>query len=214
MRHSQEEKMMNIGIIGAGSIGATLARLFAEAGHYVAISNSRGPESLADVIRELGPNIKAMTVADAASFGDVVVEAIPFGRYQTLPVEQLVDKILVSAANYYPGRDGQIELGGRAQSELIAEHLPTTKVVKAFNTIWYQHLGSQGNSELPVGERRVIFLAGDDLEAKEIVAELITEIGFGPLDIGSLAESKAQEPGTKIYNVDMTVNEAQALLRK
>ena len=205
---------MNIGIIGAGRIGATLARLFSEAGHPVAISNSRGPESLADVIRELDPNIKAMTVADAALFGDVVVEAIPFGRYQSLPVEQLAGKILISAANYYPRRDGQIELGGRAHSELIAEHLPTTKVVKAFNTIWYQHLGSQGNTALPIGERRVIFIAGDDSKAKEIVAELITEIGFGPLDIGSLAESKAQEPGTRIYNVDMTVNEAQALLMK
>ncbi len=205
---------MNIGIIGAGYIGATLARLFSEAGHHLAISNSRGPESLADVISELGPNIKTMTVKDAASFGDVVVEAIPYGRYPTLPVEQLAGKILISAANYYPGRDGQIELGGRAQSELIAEHLPATKVVKAFNTIWYQHLSSQGNLALPVGERRVIFIAGDDLEAKEIVAELITEIGFGPLDIGSLAQSKAQEPGTKIYNVDMTVNEAQVLLGK
>lgn len=205
---------MNIGIIGTGHIGATLARLFSEAGHHVATSNSRGPESLADVIRELGPNVKAMTVTDAALYGDVVVEAIPFGRYQSLPVEQLAGKILISAANYYPGRDGQIKLGGHAHSELIAEHLPTTKVVKAFNTIWYQHLGSQGNTALSIGERRVIFIAGDDLKAKEMDAELITEIGFGPLDIGSLAESKTQEPGTRIYNVDVTVNEAQALLRK
>lgn len=205
---------MNIGIIGAGSIGATLARLFAEAGHFVAISNSRGPESLADVIRELGPNIKAMTVTDAASFGDVVVEAIPYGRYQTLPVDQLAGKILISAANYYAGRDGQIEIEGRAQSELIAQHLPTTKVVKAFNTIWYKHLANQGNPALPVGERRVIFIAGEYLIAKKIVAELIVEIGFGPLDTGSLAQSKIQEPGTKIFNVDMTVNEALELLGK
>ena len=205
---------MNIGIIGAGNIGATLARLFSEAGHDVALSNSRGPESLGTVVSDLGPNVKAVTVAEAASFGDVVVEAIPYGRYETLPVEQLAGKILVSAANYYPGRDGRIDFGGRAQSELIAAYLPQTKVVKAFNTIWYQHLDSQGNLALPVGERRVIFLAGDDLAAKEIVAALITEIGFGPLDTGSLAESKVQEPGAEIYNVDMTVSQARALLGK
>lgn len=205
---------MNIGIIGAGNIGAALARLFTEAGHHVAISNSRGPQSLAGAVSGLGPNIEAMTVAGAAAFGDVVVEAIPYGQYQTLPVEQLAGKILISAANYYPGRDGMIALDGRAQSEIIAEYLPKTKVVKAFNTIWYQHLDTQGNSALPVGQRRVIFLAGDDLAAKQVVAGLIAEIGFGPVDTGSLAESKIQEPGTKIYNVDMTVNQAKALLRK
>lgn len=205
---------MNIGIIGAGNIGATLARLFAEAGHQIAVSNSRGPDTLAGLVSKIGPNVTAMTVAGAASFGEVVVEAIPYGRYQTLPVDQLAGKILVSAANYYPGRDGQIALGGRAQSELIAEFLPTTKVIKAFNTIWYQHLASQGAPNLSLGERRVIFLAGDDLAAKVIVAGLITEIGFGPLDTGSLAGSKIQEPGAKIYNVDLTLAEAEALLRQ
>ncbi len=205
---------MNIGIIGAGNIGAALARLFAEAGHQIAISNSRGPDTLADLASQLGPNVKAVTATGAASFGEVVVEAIPYGRYQTLPVEQLAGKILISAANYYPGRDGQIALGGRAQSEFIAEFLPATKVVKAFNTIWYQHLASQGDPDLPLSERRVIFLAGDDPAAKATVAALITEIGFGPLDTGSLAGSKIQEPGAKIYNVDLTLAEAEALLRQ
>ena len=203
---------MNIGIIGAGNIGATLARLFAAAGHKIAISNSRGPETLANLVSQLGPNVTAATVPEAAAFGEVVIEAIPYGRYQSLPTESLKGKILISAANYYPGRDGKIDLGGRAQSELIAEHLPATKVVKAFNTIWYRHLATQGNPDLPVGERRVIFIAGDDPQAEESVAELIKGIGFGPLDTGSLADSKIQEPGTAIYNVDMTVKEAQALL--
>ena len=205
---------MNISIIGAGYIGATLARLFAEVGHQVTISNSRGPDSLAGLIQDLGPNVKAAAAADAASFGEVVVEAIPYGQYKSLPVEELAGKILISAANYYPDRDGRIELGDRAQSELFAEHLPTTRIVKAFNTIWYQHLATQGNPNLPIGERRAIFLAGDDPEAKKIVAELVTELGFGPVDTRSLAGSKIQEPGTAIYNVDLTVDAAQALLRK
>jgi hypothetical protein len=204
---------MNIGIIGAGSIGATLARLFAAAGHEIALSNSRGPETLKELVTELGPNVHAATVSAAASFGEVVVEAIPYGRYQSLPADELAGKILISAANYYPDRDGRIDLDGRAQSELIAAYLPLTKVVKAFNTIWYQHLATQGDPDLPLGQRRVIFLAGDDPEAKEIVADLIKQIGFGPLDTGSMAESKIQEPGTPVYNVDLTVDEARALLR-
>lgn len=203
---------MNIVIIGAGNIGATLAKLFSQAGHNIAISNSRGPDTLAELVGNLGTNVQAMTVEDAANFGDVVIEAIPLGWYQTLPADQLAGKILVSAANYYPGRDGEIDLKGMAQTELVAQHLPETKVVKAFNTIWYQHLENQGDTTKPIEERRVIFLAGDDDEAKAIVANLIVEIGFGPLDTGSLHESTIQEPGTKIYNVDMTVSEARKIL--
>ena len=203
---------MNIGIIGAGHIGATLARLFAAAGHDVAISNSRGPETLADLASDLGPKVQAMTVEAAATFGDVVVEAIPFGRYQALPVEQLAGKILISASNYYPQRDGEIALEGRAQTALVAQHLSNTRVVKAFNTIWYQHLADQGDTSRPIEERRVIFLAGDDREAKVVVSGLIEEIGFGPLETGSLHGSTVQEPGARIYNVDMTVKEARALL--
>ena len=203
---------MKIGIIGAGMIGATLARLFAEKGHEVAISNSRGPETLSDVIGEIGLGVQAMTVEEAAEFGDIVVEAIPYGHYQDLPAIILGEKILISASNYYPGRDGAIDLRGRAQTELVAQHLPLTTVVKAFNTIWYKHLATQGDTSLPLGQRRVIFLAGDDEEAKVLVSGLIEEIGFGPLDTGSLAHSKIQEPGTPIYNVDMTLDEARALL--
>jgi predicted dinucleotide-binding enzyme len=207
-----EEIIMKIGIIGAGNIGGTLAGLFSGAGHEVALSNSRGAESLAEFAAVLGPNVSAVSAAEAASFGDVVVEAIPYGRYQSLPVQELAGKILISAANYYPDRDGQIDLGGRAQSELIADYLPETRVVKAFNTIWYRHLAEEADVDLPIGERRVIFLAADDAQAKEIVSGLIREIGFGPLDTGTLAQSKVQEPGSKIYNVDMTVDEAKVVL--
>ena len=205
---------MKIGIIGAGNIGATLARLFAEVGHEIALSNSRGPETLTDLVSDLGAKVQAMTLEEAAAFGEVVVEAIPFGRYEALPVEPLAGKILISAANYYPQRDGEIDLGGRAHTELVADHLPNTKVVKAFNTIWSQHLSDQGDTAKPIEERRVIFLAGDDTSAKAVVSSLIEEIGFGPLDTGSLAASRVQEPGAKIYNVTLTVKEAWALLDK
>ncbi|MCU0494414.1 MAG: hypothetical protein MUD01_22730, partial [Chloroflexaceae bacterium] len=144
--------------------------------------------------------------------GEVVIEAIPFGRYRDLPAAQLAGKIVVTASNYYPQRDGVIDLDRLAQSELVAQHLPGARVVKAFNTIWYQHLQTQGDRGKPLDERRVIFLAGDDAEAKAVIAGLIEEIGFGPLDIGSLHESARQEPGSPIYNKDMTVAEARAVL--
>ena len=126
---------MNIGIIGAGNIGATAARLFADAGHRVAISNSRGPESLSSLIEEIGPNASAVSVEEAAGFGEVVLVAIPFGRYETLPAAQLADKIVIDATNYYPGRDGQIYFGGLTSSEVISQHLPGARLVKAFNTM-------------------------------------------------------------------------------
>jgi predicted dinucleotide-binding enzyme len=139
---------MTIGIIGSGNIGATLAHLFVKAGHEVAISNSRGPASLRDLVAEIGPLARAASIEDAIAFGDVVIEAIPYGRYRDLPAAAFVGKLVVTAGNYYPQRDGEIDLAGRAQSELVAEHLAGARVVKAFNTIWYEHLQKQGDSTL------------------------------------------------------------------
>lgn len=203
---------MRFGIIGAGHIGATLARLLVDAGHEVALSNSRGPASLAELVGALGPRAHAATVADAAAFGELVAEAIPFGRYTDLPAAALAGKIVISASNYYPQRDGAIDLAGRAHTELVAEHLAGARVVKAFNTIWYQHLQRQGDRAKPLEQRRVVFLAGDDPAAKQVVADLIVELGFGPLDVGSLHESTRQQPDTPIYNNDLTVAEARAML--
>src|SRR5437764_1115913 len=118
---------MKIGIIGAGHIGGTTARLFVDAGHEVAISNSRGPEQLRDIVATLGPNAHAATAADAARFGDVVLVAIPLKDYTTLPVDELRGKIVIDATNYYPNRDShypQIDSGALASSEMVAAHLP------------------------------------------------------------------------------------------
>ncbi len=199
---------MNIGVIGSGNIGATAARLFAAAGHQVAISNSRGPETLEDLVEEIGPGVRAATVEDAAGFGEVVMEAIPFGRYTSLPAERLAGKVFITASNYYPARDGEMDLGGRASSELVAEHLSGARVVKAFNTIYFARLRDNGRPEAPVEKREVIFVSGDDGEAKGVVSGLIEEIGFAPVDVGTLAESRRQEPGSPVYNV--ATNPAQA----
>src|SRR5512141_3174031 len=105
---------MKIGIIGSGRIGGTLARLWAQAGHQVALSHSRGLESLAGQVAEIGHGAQAMTVEDAAAFGDVVLVAIPLGKHRALPAERLVGKIVIDAMNYYPGRDG--EMAGMAEN--------------------------------------------------------------------------------------------------
>ncbi|MEM7736350.1 MAG: NAD(P)-binding domain-containing protein [Deinococcota bacterium] len=200
---------MNIGIIGAGNIGSSLAHLCAEAGYPVMISNSRGPETLQDLISEVGNGVQAGTAEDAASFGEVVIEAIPFKHVQSLPAGELVGKILVTAANYYPNRDGEIDLNGKTHSELVVDVVPEARVVKAFNTIYYVHLQTQGDTSKPLAERRAIFMAGDDAEAKTVVRDLIEAVGFGAVDTGSLANSMVQQPGTDIYNQDLTVGEIQ-----
>jgi predicted dinucleotide-binding enzyme len=204
---------MKIGIIGAGHIGGTAARLFVDAGHEVAIGNSRGPDTLRDLIANLGENAHAATVSDAARFGDVVLVAIPLKDYTSLPAEDLRGKVVIDAMNYYPGHDGQyaqLDSGESTSSELLAAHLPGAHVVKAFNTIWFEHLKTQGKKDAPVDERRVIFVSGDDADAKRKVSQLIEEIGFGPYDLGTLRESARQQPGAPIYNNDMTVAQARA----
>ena len=205
---------MNIGIIGAGHIGGTTARLFIDAGHEVAISNSRGPETLRDLVAELGPKARAVTVEEAARFGEVVLLAIPLKDYTTLPAEELRGKVVIDAMNYYPNRDGRIApLDSResASSELVAAHLPGARVVKAFNTIWSEHLKTRGDRNAPLDQRRVIPISGDDTEAKQTVARLIEEIGFGPYDMGSLSASGEQQTDAAIYNKDVTVAEARGI---
>ena len=207
---------MKIGIIGAGHIGSNAARLFVDAGHQVAISNSRGPETLTDLAEELGDNAMAVNVDAAVHFGDVVMIAIPLGRYKELPWNHFDGKIVIDANNYYPERDGHIEEldnGTTTSSEMLAEFLPGARVVKGFNTIWFEHLKTLGNNELPLDERRAIFIAGDDSEAKTVVADLIEDIGFAAVDTGFLHEGgELQQPGSAIYNKNRTVREAAKAL--
>ena len=203
---------MKIGVVGAGHIGSNAARLFVKAGHEVAISNSRGPQTLETLVEELGDNATAATVEQARDFGDVVFISIPLGKYTDLPVEGWEDKIVIDSNNYYPERDGDIaplDSGETTSSELLLQHLPGARLVKGFNTIWFEHLKSQGNTELPLDERRAIFIAGDDSDAKAVVAKLIEDIGFAAVDTGFLADGgRSQQPGTAIYNKELTAAEA------
>ena len=206
---------MEIGIIGSGRIGATAARLFVDAGHDVVIANSRGPDSLTDLVQDLGESARPATVEDAASIAELVLVAIPFGRYGELPAEALRNKIVVDAMNYYPERDGhfrELDDDTTTSTELLAAHAPDARVVKAFNTMKWTDLGERG-SQGPLDERLVILVAGDDQEAKDRVSALIEQIGFAPVDTGGLAEGgRRQQPGSSLYVKPLTPNEARNLL--
>jgi 8-hydroxy-5-deazaflavin:NADPH oxidoreductase len=207
---------MNIGIIGAGSIGGTAARLFVKAGHNVAISNSRNGDGLRQLISELGPQARAATIAEATHFGDVVLVAIPFGKIGLLPPAAFEDKVVIDAGNYYPQRDGKIaDLDNdlTTSSELLAEHLKGARIIKGFNTIWSEHLATQGDTNRRFEDRRAIFIAGDDTQAKQLVARLIDELGFAAVDTGELGPGgRRQQPGSAVYNKNLSPKEVSEFL--
>jgi len=202
---------MRIGVIGSGRIGATFARLAVAAGHEVAIANSRGPESLAELAVELG--VRAETVEGAASFGELVLVAIPFHVYEGLRADPFAGRIVIDANNYYAGRDGpNAALDGDAttSSELLAAHLPGARVVKAFNTINYQSLGADGRADVSREQRLAIPLAGEDAGAKAQAAALIEQFGFAALDTGSLAAGgRLQQPGGPFFNRPLLLPDAE-----
>ena len=201
--------MKTIGLIGAGHIGSQLARLAVAHGHDVVVSNSRGPETLASLVRELGPRARAATPAEAAAAGDIVVVTIPLKSYRTVPAAPLAGKIVIDTNNYYPQRDGHIaELDNESTttSELLQAHLPQSKVVKAFNHIYASELTTHGQ---PAGSknRRALVIAGDDENAKAAVARLIDEFGFDVVDAGPLKESWRIQRDTPGYGPRRTADE-------
>ena len=182
--------MTTIGLIGAGHIGSQIARLAVAHGYEVVLSNSRGPETLAGLVKELGPKARAATPAEAAKAGDIVVVTIPLKAYRSVPVEPLAGKVVIDTNNYYPQRDGHIaELDDESTTtaELLQAHLPKSKVVKAFNHIDAADLTTHGQ---PAGtpNRRALVIAGDDAKAKATVAGLLDEFGFDTVDAGPLKE--------------------------
>ena len=198
-----------IGLIGAGHIGSQLARLAVQHGYDVVVSNSRGPETLKDLARELGPRARAGTSAQAAESGDVVVVTIPLKNIGDVPVAPLAGKIVIDTDNYYPQRDGHIrELDNEetTTSELLQRHLSASKVVKAFNHIYAAALTTDGQ---PAGtqNRRALAIAGNDADARRVVAQLIDRFGFDVVDIGPLSESWRIQRDTPGYGPRRTADE-------
>jgi predicted dinucleotide-binding enzyme len=193
--------MATLGLIGSGNIGGTLARLAVDAGLDVVLSNSRGPQTLQDLVAELGPRARAATSAQAAAAGDWVVVTIPDKAIDQVPAEPLAGKTVIDTGNYYPQRDGEIAAlkdGATAESRLLQEHLARAHVVKAFNNIFFRHLSALPR---PKGapDRTTLPIAGDDPAAVAHATELLDLLGYDALAYGALDDSWRQQPGTPVY---------------
>ena len=192
--------VQTIAFIGAGHLGSQVARAAIASGYYVLISNSRGPETLADLVAELGPQAPAVTGTEVGA-ADLVVVTIPVHAVPQLPVEPLVGKTVIDTNNYYPDRDGHIaELddGSTTSAGLLQAHIPQSRVVKAFNHIQSDQLATEGSPAGTAG-RRALAIFGDDAEARDRVAAWIDELGFDVVDGGPLAESWRIQPDTPGY---------------
>ena len=203
--------MTTIGIIGAGHIGTALAQAATDAGYDVVLSNSRGPETLADLVDAIGDrpsrkgSVRAATPAEAGAAGDLVVVTVPLKAVDDVPVEPLAGKVVIDTNNYYPERDGHIaalDEETTTTAELLQDHLPTSRVVKAFNHILAADITAR---RTPPGtpNRRALAIAGDDASAKETVASFIDELGFDVVDLGPLAEGWRIQRDTPGYGADL-----------
>lgn len=193
--------MTTLGLIGSGLIGSTVARLAVDAGFDVVLSNSRGPETLAELATELGPRAHAASGAEAAAAGDLVLVSVPLLAYPLLPAAALAGKTVLDTGNYYPQRDGQIPaLDERSltETEYLAQHLRDARVVKVFNNIFFKHLQNLARPA-DAADRSYLPVAADDADAKVSVVAFLDAIGYGAVDDGTLAESWRQQPGTPVY---------------
>jgi predicted dinucleotide-binding enzyme len=190
--------MASIGFIGSGHVGQAIARRAIAAGHTVVMSNSRGPETLAGLVAAFGPRASAATATAASNAAEIVIVAIPFMSFKQVPVDPLAGKVVIDTGNYYAPRDGhvaELDDGTTTSSEMLASRLPTSNVVKAFNTIMAAQIVEHAT---PAGtpHRRALPIAGDDAAAKRLVTGLIDELGFDVVDAGLLAEGRRLDPMT------------------
>ncbi|MGY0490222.1 NADPH-dependent F420 reductase [Streptomyces sp. WG-D5] len=189
-----------IGIIGSGLVGGAVARLAVDAGYKVVISNSRGPETLSELVRELGPLARAGTVDEAIEAGDIVTLPLPLATYEALPADKLAGKVVIDQTNYYPEfwRDAELDEGELTSTGLVQRHLKDSLVVKGLHNLDWNHMYSNAR---PKGdpERTTLPIAGDDAAAKEIVTRFLEAVGYDVVDAGSLADSWRIEPNTPIY---------------
>lgn len=190
-----------IGFVGTGPINSTLARFAIQAGFTAVVSNSRGPESLSEVVANLGPQARAATVEEVAQASDIVVVSIPLHFYDQLPAEAFVGKVVVDTMNYYPQRCGRIDViedRTLTTSEMVQQHLQEARVVKALYSLDMFHLD---NGPRPTNdpERWALPVAGDHADAKAAVSQFMDAIGFDAVDCGDLADSWRIQQATPVY---------------
>jgi predicted dinucleotide-binding enzyme len=207
--------MTTIGIIGAGHIGTALARRSLDTGHDVVLANSRGPETLTDLVSGLQDRastqgtIRAGTAEEAAAAGDLVVVTVPLKAVDQVPAGPLAGKVVIDTCNYYPDRDGRVaelEDESTTTSEIVQRHLTGARVVKAFNHIYAADLVERAT---PPGtpHRRALAVAGDDASAKGTVSSYIDTLGFDVVDLGPLTEGWRVQRDTPGYGPDLDADQ-------
>jgi 8-hydroxy-5-deazaflavin:NADPH oxidoreductase len=205
---------MRIGIVGAGMIGSTLAKLWVDAGHEIRVA-SRHPDSLKPLVGRLGPRASAGTPLEAASFGEVVMLTVPLKAVPDLARDlaaPLAGKIVLDTSNAYERRDGaaarQASMHPQGSAGWAAAMFPRSRWVKAFNTVYFKTLESEAHRK---GDRLGIPLASEDGDALATAAALVRDAGFDPVVLGSLARGKEFEPDTPPYNTGMSGRELRTL---
>ena len=190
-----------VGFIGSGMIGGSLARLAVSAGLNVVMSNSRGPETLSELVAEIGELARAATPTEAAEAGDLVVATIPLHAYTALPAAALAGKTVIDTMNYYPDRDQrmpQLDSGELTNSAMVQQHLADSRVVKACNNIVFHHLLALARpADSP--ERSALPIASDSAEAKDQVSDFLNTVGYDTVDVGTLADSWRSQTNTPVY---------------
>jgi len=204
--------MTTIGIIGSGHVGSSLARAAVTHHYDVVLSNSQGPQSLTSLVAGLGPRASAATPDEAAAAADFAIVAIPITAVDQVPVEPLAGKVVIATINYFPQRDGHfpdIDNGTTTAPGVLQRHLPASKIVRAFSMLDAADMSQDGH---PPGDpkRRALALAGDDADAKQLVAGLYDQFGFDALDLGSLDASWRVDPGQPAFVTRQNLSELKA----
>lgn len=203
---------MKIGCVGAGFIGRAVAKLSIERGHSVMLSNSRGPRTLTSTAISVGAQVGS--VSEAVAFGDLVLLAVPFYAISDLDLAVLDGKIVMDACNHYPGRDepvAALDDGTLTTSEIVQQHFPGARVVKAWNAILERDIEKDAKPD-DDSTRRALPIAGNDVEAKHLVAQFLNSVGYDCVDAGSLKEGWRFERARPAYCVPLTKSNLSAAL--